>query len=168
MIMRKPIDSPWSEYVWDPVDVMLDPPAGIHGKIREGNGEQTYFFLECDPLELHRKDAPAYRENLLQKGDGLLWIVLGEVGDDNETLPYYIQLVTASPFEAQDYLDSGELIVGTVKMPKSLRTFLENYVQLCPAEEEFIKRKQKNKYRDVHNFGQQPLHEIRQLKSKRQ
>jgi len=167
ILARKEIQSKWSEYVWEPVGVVLDPPTGINGKIREMGDGWTHFFMECEPLELHRKDAPAYRESLQQDSKGSLWIVLGENDDVEEVLPYYVQLVTASAYEAQDYLDSGELIVEVVDMPENLRNFIRDYVDKCPEEEKFIKRKQKKKFHEEHNFGQQPLDEIRTLEKKR-
>ena len=167
ILARKEINSKWSDYIWEPVGVVLDPPKGINGKIREKGDGWTHFFMECEPLELHRKDAPAYRESLLQDNKGSLWIVLGENDDVEEPLPYYVQLVTASAYEAQDYLDSGELIVEVVEMPDNLRNFVGDYVDRCPEEEKFIKRKQKKKFHEEHNFGQQPLHEILDLEKKR-
>lgn len=167
ILARKDIQSRWADHAWEPVGVVLDAPKGVHGKIRQEGDGWTHYFMECDPLELHRKDAPAYRETLLQEGKGSLWVVLGEEDDVEEPLPYYVQLVTASSFEAQDYLDSGELIVEVVEMPQLLRAFIEDYVERCPQEEKFIKRKQKKKFHEDHNFGQQSLHEIRDLEKKR-
>lgn len=167
ILARKKIQSKWSDYVWEPVGVVLNAPKGVNGKVREEGDDWTHFFMECDPLELHRKDAPAYEESLRQENGGSLWVVLGEEDDIDEPLPYYVQLVTASAYEAQDYLDSGELIVEVVEMPELLREFVSDYVSRCPEEEKFIKRKQKKKFHEDHTFGQQSLHEIRNLKKQR-
>jgi len=167
ILARKNIQSQWSDYVWEPVAVVLDAPQGVNGKIAEEGDGWTHYFMECDPLELHRKDAPAYLESLRQDNEGSLWVVLGEEDDVEAPLPYYVQLVTASAYEAQDYLDSGELIVEVVEMPELLKAFVADYVTRCPPEEKFIKRKQKKKFHDGHSFGQQPLHEIRDLEKKR-
>lgn len=167
ILARKNIQSVWSDYVWEPVGVVLDAPKGVHGKIRQEGKSWTHYFMECEPLELHRKDAPAYIESLAQENGGSLWVVLGEEDDVEEPLPYYVQLVTASPYEAQDYLDSGELIVEVVEMPQLLRAFIKDYVERCPDEETFIKRKQKRKFHQEHTFGQQSLLEIRNLEKKR-
>ena len=167
ILARKDIDSPWSEHIWQPVSVVLDPPRGVHGKIRQEGDGWTHYFLESDPLELYREDAPAYRETLLQQGGGSLWVVLNEETNGEDGLPYSVHLVTASPFEAQDYLDSGEILVEVVDMPEGLRAMIESFVAQCPPEEEFIKRKQKKKFSEEHTFGQQPFHEIRELKKTR-
>jgi len=167
VLARKDVDSPWADYIWEPVSVVLDAPQGVHGKIASQGDGWTHFFMECNPLELHRKDAPAYRECIQVDGKASVWVVLAESEDNNDSLPYYVQLVTASPYEAQDYLDSGELLVEVVDMPELLRAFIEDYVERCPGEEEFIKRKQKKKFHEEHSFGQQSLHEIRDLEKKR-
>ena len=165
IVARKKAQSPWADYIWQPVGVVLDAPANVHGKIlQEGDG-WVHYFAECDPLELHRKDAPAYRECLQQEDGGSLWVVLGEAEDGQ--MPYFVHLVTASPYEAQDYLDSGELCVEVVDMPEQLRLLISDYVDRCPAEENFIKRKQKKKFDDDHSFGQQPIQELRELEKKR-
>ncbi len=163
ILARKDIDSPWTDAIWQPVSVILDAPASAHGKIREEGDGWVHYFMNSDPLELHRKDAPAYTANLQQSENGTLWIVLGEEDDPENELPYYVQLVTASPYEAQDYLDSGELIVEVVQMPAQLKSFIAHYVEACPAEEKFIKRKQKKNFSTDHTFGQQPLHDIQKL-----
>lgn len=167
ILARKDIDSQWSDHIWEPVGVVLDPPKGVNGKVRQEGKGWTHFFMECEPLELHRKDAPAYIESLQQDNKGCLWVVLAEQEDVEEPLPYYVQLVTASAYEAQDYLDSGELIVEVVEMPELLRRFVADYVACCPEEEKFIKRKQKRKSHQKHTFGQQSLYEIRDLEKKR-
>ncbi len=164
ILSKEKIDSPWTDYQWKPVAVVLDAPKSVHGKIHQQGDGWAHYFLQCDPLELHRKDAPAYRENLQEPGAASLWVVLQE--EDEGELPYSVQLVTASPYEAQDYLDSGELIVEAVEMPNLLRVFIQNYVDNCPGEEAFIKRKQKKKFVDEHTFGQQSLHEIRNFEKK--
>ncbi len=166
ILARKDAQSQWADYIWEPVSVMLDPPPNMHGKIHSTGPDRTEYFIECEPLELHRKDAPAYRENFQMQERPSLWVVLNDEDDAEADLPFNVHLVTASPYEAQDYLDSGELVVGTIEMPETLRLFLEGYIDACPPEEEFIKRKQKRKYHEDHTFGQQPLHEVRALADK--
>ncbi len=164
ILSKEKIDSPWCDFLWKPVAVVLDAPASVDGKIRQHGEGWTHYFLECDPLELHRKDAPAYRDCLLEEDQASLWVVLQE--EDEGELPYSVQLVTASPYEAQDYLDSGELIVEAVEIPTLQRVFIQDYGDNCPGEEAFIKRKQKKKFVDEHTFGQQSLNEIRNLEKK--
>ncbi len=163
VLSRREANSPWADYIWNPVSVILAPPAPIHGKICEKGDGWTHFLMDCPPLELYRKDAEAYRQGLLQNTAPSLWVILQEDERPDAALPYSVQLVTASPFEAQDYLDSGELIIEAVDMPETLQAFISHFIDQCPEDEKFIKRKQKKNYSSEHRFGQQPLHEIRML-----
>ena len=52
--------------------------------------------------------------------------------------------VTASAFEAQDYMDSGEEIVEAVPMPDELIAWLAAFVEHHHVEEVFKKRKRRN------------------------
>ena len=164
ILSRQEIDSPWADHIWKPVSVILDGPSGMHGKVREKGPGWVHFFADADPLELHRKDAPAYADGL--NGEDALWVVLEDEDDPAAQLPYKVHLVTASPYEAQDYLDSGETIVEAVPMPAMLRAYIKAFVARCPPEEKFIKRKQKKTSITDHTFGQQPVHEIRKLSGK--
>ena len=49
--------------------------------------------------------------------------------------------VTASAFEAQDYLDTSEDIVEAVPMPPSLIAWLSDFVGRHHKEEKFVKRR---------------------------
>ena len=56
----------------------------------------------------------------------------------HDFLPF---LVTASPYEAQDYLDSGEEIVEAVAMPEDLIAFVQAFVDAHHVDEVFHKRR---------------------------
>lgn len=166
VLSRKKADSPWADHIWEPVEVMLDPPAAIHGKVCAQGPGWKHYFVECEPLELHRKDAAAYRESLAQVDGASLWVVLVENEDSESDIPWRVHLVTASAYEAQDYLDCGELLVDSIVMPERLAAHIADFVARCPQEEQFIKRKQKKKFSTEHTFGQQSLQELRALKAK--
>ena len=66
-----------------------------------------------------------------------------------------------SPFESQDYLDSGEDIVEPLTMPEPLVAWIERFVATHHEEETFIKRKRdKLNIRDE-KFGQESIESIR-------
>jgi len=52
--------------------------------------------------------------------------------------------VTASAFEAQDYLDSGEETVEPVLAPPGLVAWIREFTEAHHVEEEFKKRKRRN------------------------
>jgi hypothetical protein len=51
-----------------------------------------------------------------------------------------VLLVTASPYEAQDYTDSGEELVEKVRMPRVIIGWVEAFVSLHHEHEAFKKR----------------------------
>jgi hypothetical protein len=60
---------------------------------------------------------------------------------DLERAPYEVVLVTASPFEAQDYADNGDDIVEKVPMPEGLVALVRDFVEAHHQEEVFQKRR---------------------------
>ena len=67
--------------------------------------------------------------------------------------PLDVVLVTASPYEAQDYTDSGEEIVEKVAMPPALRVLVRDFVDRFYEEEAFVKRKRDKKRIDLVEDG---------------
>ena len=62
-----------------------------------------------------------------------------------------------SPFEAQDFLDTGEEIVEAITMIDPLIAWVERFVENHHKEEKFIKRQRDSIRLDVERFGQEPL-----------
>ena len=92
------------------------------------------------PLELFRRETEGYKVNLTQEPPQIFVLLRGEdeAESRHEFLPF---LVTASPYEAQDYLDSGEEIVEAVAMPPDLVAFVQAFVDEHHVDEVFHKRK---------------------------
>ena len=67
--------------------------------------------------------------------------------------PFELELATVSPYEAQDYTDSGEEIVEKVPMPAMLRSWVEDFVSVHHEEEVFVKRKRDKKRIDLVQDG---------------
>lgn len=67
--------------------------------------------------------------------------------------PLDLVLVTVSPYEAQDYADSGEEIIEKVPMPPALRVWLQDFVDANHHEEPFKKRKRDKKRVDLTEDG---------------
>ena len=74
-----------------------------------------------------------------------------EAGSDDDRPA--VLLVTASPYEAQDYADSGEEIVEKVPMPPGLVAWVRDFVERHHVEEEFVKRKRDRKRIDLVEDG---------------
>lgn len=162
VIARVKIDHPWQEYEWKPTGLL--PGAGEINQwklLREHEGYREYHAITL-PLELHRKETPAYQVNL-QDEHPAVYIVFGEPEDEDfdEEAPLEIQLITASPFEAQDYLDSGEVMVERLPMPEGMMVWVTKFVEEFHTEEKFKKRQRDKLDIEDHKFGQEPIFERR-------
>lgn len=157
VVDQQTVDHPWADDRWRPVSVF----AGQSGRapwsrIMTGEGYVRYHAGDA-PLHLYRSDTPAYRENLAA-GQASIYVVLSpaESGSDRVS-PYDVRLVTASPYEMQDYLDAGDDIVEAVVAPDSVAALIADFIAQHHVEETFKKRK-RDRFRDEeHKFGQQPI-----------
>lgn len=155
VIERRPSSSPWLDWVYMPVAVL--PGAGPVTEwrlIREENGVQQYHAATL-LLELFRKETESYIVNLT---DGMprLYVVLREDDEGISEHDYVPFLVTASPHEAQDYLDPGEEIVEGIPMPPGVFDWLQAFVDFHHVEEKFVKRKRDKAKRGDDAFSARP------------
>ncbi len=158
VVERRKIDHPWQEWSWRPVAVI--PGAGPEENWREmrSGADWTQFHAGTLPLELHHKETEGYIVNLGNQMPAI-YVVLRDAEDDDADYPVEPHLVTVSPFEAQDYLDSGEEIVEALPMPDGLEDWLRSFVGENHVEEKFIKRKRDKLKIEDHKFGKDPIFE---------
>lgn len=153
VVERREIDNPWQDHVWRPVSVIAG--AGEIAEWREigaGTG-WVRFHAATLPLDLHRRETEAYRTNL-SNNPPLIYVVLTEPEDDERDVEPF--LVTASPFEAQDYLDSGEDVVEGVPMPDGVIAWVQDFIDKHHVDEPFKKRKRKRYDPNDTSFGRRP------------
>ena len=158
VLERRESDHPWQDYAWRPVGVVPGAPAcdprGAWTLLRDGEGWAQYHGGTL-PLSLFRKETEAYKVNLSQHPPRIFVVLRDEeeADADHEVVPF---LVTASPYEAQDYLDSGEEIVEAVPMPPDVVAFVQTYVERHHVDEPFHKRKRKRYDQDEGGFARKP------------
>ncbi len=158
VLERRRSDHPWQDNVWRPSGVIPGAPTlDPHGSwtlLREGEGFAQYHGGTLT-LSLFRKETEAYKVNLSQEPPRIFVILRSEdePGSAHDIVPF---LVTASPYEAQDYLDSGEEIVEGVPMPPDVIAFVQAYVEANHVDEPFYKRKRKRHDPDRVAFGRKP------------
>ena len=156
VLNRRKLDSPWQDHSWRVAAVLpgagpLDP-AGAW-RLLEARPEGDLFHAGTLKLELFRKETEGYKVNLSQEPPCVFVIVRPNEDPeiDHEVLPFK---VTACPYEAQDYLDSGEETVEPVAMPLELAAFVQAFIDRHHVDEPFYKRKRKpHKSREA-GFGQ--------------
>ena len=111
------------------------------------------YHAATPTLELHGAETEAYVHGL-QSQVPSVYVVLREIEDDDDRdCLWEVLLITASPYEAQDYTDSGDDLVEKVPMPAGLRAWVEAFVEEFHEEEEFIKRKRDKKRIDLKEDG---------------
>lgn len=150
VVRRVPGVTRWAAWSWRAVAVLPGAgPADWREMRREG--EAVEFHAATCLLELHGAETEAYLHGLSAEVPSV-YVVLRETGR-NDARPLEILLVTASPYEAQDYCDSGEEIVEKVAMPDGLVAWIRDFVEAFHRDEVFIKRKRDKKRVDLEEDG---------------
>lgn len=145
VVERRDSSHPWQDHHWLPVAVIpgaapMDP-AGPWRVLDQGKGWVRYLAGTLT-LELFRSDTEGYRYNL-STSPPAVYVVLREATDsEHEVVPF---AVTVSPYEGQDFLDTGEDIVEGVPMPEGLLGWVAKYVEIHHVDQPFRKRRQRRR-----------------------
>lgn len=131
----------WAKYAWKATDVL--PGAGpADWKVLRTDGDVTEFHAATLPLTLYVSDAEAYAHELQARIPSVYAVL--RPGDISADVPWTVALVTASPYEAQDYCDSAEELVEKIPMSDGLGAWVTAFVEKHYEEEAFVKRRRKN------------------------
>ncbi len=148
VIRKVPGVTRWVSHIWKAVAVL--PGAGeASWKELRRDGDTIEYHSATVPLELFRTDTEAYLQGLSAKVPSI-YVVMRESGSGH---PLEFVLATASPYEAQDYADTGEELVEKVPMPEGLIAWVRDYVEQHHEDEVFVKRKRKNARVDLKEDG---------------
>ena len=120
---------------------MLPGAGPADWKVLRSEDDVTEFHAATLPLTLYVSDAEAYAHEL-QAREPSVYAVLRPNGV-NDDLPWTVALVTASPYEAQDYCDSAEELVEKIPMPDGLGAWITAFVDKHYEEEVFVKRRRR-------------------------
>lgn len=141
VIRRMPGVTRWAKHVWKAVAVLPGAP-NAHWKEMRQDGDAVEYHAATLNLTLYRTDTEAYLQGLSSQSPAI-YVVMRESRTEN---PLDVTLVTASPYEAQDYADTGEELVEKVPMPEGLVAWIRDFVTLHHEDEMFVKRR-RNKAR---------------------
>lgn len=137
VMRRTPGVTRWAAWAWRAVAVLPGAgPADWH-VLRE-DGDTIEYHAATLTLELHGAETEAYLHGLSSRTPSIYVVLRNERAGD---CPLDAVLVTASPYEAQDYADNGEDIVEKVPMPEGLAAWVRDFAQAYHTEEEFKKRR---------------------------
>ncbi|MGB7268585.1 MAG: DUF3305 domain-containing protein [Albidovulum sp.] len=139
VIRKTPGVTRWAAWAWQVVAVL--PGAGF-AQWRElrRDGDAVEYHAATLELELFSTDTEAYQVTLAAKRPGIV-VVLRDSADPASDMPYEPVLVTASAYEGQDYMDSGDGLIELVPMPDGLIAWIRDFIAAHHVEEPFIKRK---------------------------
>jgi hypothetical protein len=141
VLERRRIAHPWQEHAWRPVSVVPGgPEVGAPRLLQSGEGWEHFHVATLD-LELFPRETEGYRYNLSQARPVvyLLW----RNGEASAAGWPDLFHVTVCPYEAQDYLDTGDVTVEGVAMPGAVAHWIADFVARHHVDERFEKRRRK-------------------------
>ncbi len=150
VVLRKaPGVTRWVPWSWTATAILPGAADASWRELRR-EGDVVEYHAATLPLELHGADTEAYLHGLMAEVPSI-YVVMRQ--NDAGPMPFDVLLVTASPYEAQDYTDSGEEIVEKVPMSIGLSAWVQDFVDAFHQEEVFVKRKRDKKRVDLKEDG---------------
>lgn len=137
VLRRQPGVTRWAKWVWRAVSVLPGAAPADWRELRR-EGEAVEYHAATLPLTVWRSDTEAYRVALANDPPQVYAILRPSDASDSGLEVFAI---TASPFEAQDYGDSGEDIIEPLPMPPALIAWLSSFVERHHRDETFVKRR---------------------------
>lgn len=139
VVRKTPGVTRWAKWCWRAVAVLPGAGPADWRELRR-EGEAVEYHAATVTLDLHHTQTEAYLEELHAKTPSV-YVILRPVFDGADAMPYEVTLVTASPYEAQDYCDTGEEVVEKVPMPAGLLGLVRDFVAAHHVEDTFKKRR---------------------------
>ncbi|MCP5086994.1 MAG: DUF3305 domain-containing protein [Rhodobacteraceae bacterium] len=151
VIRKTPGVTRWSKWSWKVVGVL--PGAGpAEWRVLRTEGDAIEYHATTTELELFHTDTEAYLNSLSAQVPAV-YVVLRDADGPDALEEISVLLATASPYEAQDYMDTGEEIVEQVPMPEGLVAWVRDFAQAHHEDEVFVKRKRDKKRVDLVEDG---------------
>jgi hypothetical protein len=140
VVERRKAKSPWLDFLWRPVSVLVGTPSAAPWTRISEEGEATTFYAGEAAIELHRTETANYRQNL-SSGKAALWVVLRPVAGDASSPAFDILTVTADPAEGEALTDAGNDLVAAVPMPAAIIETINGFNAEHHVERAFHKRR---------------------------
>jgi len=157
VVRRAPGVTRWAKWSWRAVAVLPGAGPADWKVLREEDGVTEYHAATVC-LELHGAEAEAYMHGLSAGEPGIYVIMRRAVEGE---IPLKVALATASPYEAQDYMDNGEDLVDKVPIPPGLEAWVRAFTAEHFEEEPFRKRQRVDRAHAVEDGKGDPR--IRQM-----
>jgi hypothetical protein len=145
VLERRRIDNPWQEHSWRAVAAIPGTPPGEPWRILAEGEDWVHYMAGTFEVELFPRETEGYRANLSQPVPALYVVIRPDEGEEegsggHEVVPF---LVTACPYEAEGYVESGDELVEAVAMPDPIVAWVQDFVARHHVEVPFKKRKRK-------------------------
>ena len=146
IVERREIDNPWQRHRWSVVGMFPGAREIDAPQVLRAQPGWVQYHAATLPATLHSGETEGYKRNLANAAP-VVYVLLRPdddagvgVGGDDPPRPF---LVTVCPYEAQDYLDAGDMdeSVESVPMPDGLEAWVAAYVNAHHVDEPFHKRK---------------------------
>jgi hypothetical protein len=136
VVERHKATSPWLDFLWRPVSVLVGTPSAPAWTRIGEEGDAITFYAGEAAIELHRTETANYRQNLSSRMPAL-WVVLRP----RPASPAFdILTVTADPSEGEAMTDAGNDLVTAVPMPAAIIDAIDYFVAEHHVERPFNKR----------------------------
>lgn len=151
VIRKTPGVTKWAKWNWKAVGI-LPGASNAHWRELRREGDAVEYHAATVSLELYPSDTEAYLTGLSAQVPAI-YVIMRDTDDPDAIEDVEVLLATASPYEAQDYMDSGEEIVEKVPMTEGLVAYIRDYINAHHEEEVFVKRKRDKKRIDLAEDG---------------
>ena len=148
VMRRSPGVTRWAKWSWKATAILPGAGQATWRELRR-EGDVVEYHAATRMLELFAAETEAYVHGLAARIPGI-YVVMRRVAGE---FPLDIVLVTASPFEAQDYADSSEDIVEKVPMSPGLITWVGEFLDEFHETESFVKRQRDSERVDLWQDG---------------
>jgi hypothetical protein len=136
VVERRKAQSPWIEFTWKPLGVLVGLPQARPWTMLTDDGDGASFYAGPAEVRLYRTETGNYRDNL-GSGAAMLWVALRPTGVEP---PYEVFTVTADPAEGEALTEAGGDLVDVVPMPEPIRVQIAAFVEEHHVERAFFKR----------------------------
>lgn len=144
VVRRQPGVTRWAKWVWRPVAVLPGAGTADWKLLREDESGAAEYHAATVPLTLHRAVVEGYKVSLAMKPP-VVFVVLRRDERPDAPMPWSVHEVTASAYEAQDYLDPAEDLVEAVAMPPVLEAWVREFTDAHFRDVPFVKRQRDGK-----------------------
>jgi hypothetical protein len=138
---RRHIAHPWQEHAWHAAGIAPGAPELATPRLlQQGPGWARYHMATLD-IELFPRETEGYRYNLSQQRP-VVYVLWRHADEDLRQEPAVFH-VTVCPYEAQDYLDGGDVMVEGVPIPDLVAHWMRGYIARHHVDAPFEKRRRK-------------------------